>query len=120
MEETRMSNSDYRFMQIVWQHAPVGSGELVRLCAEELGWKKSTTYTEIKRLSEKGFLKNENAVVEPLISMEEAQKRESGAFVERTFSGSLPGFFFCRAFLHSSSAAFRLDSLQRTHSISTS
>lgn len=76
MEETRMSNSDYRFMQIVWQHAPVGSGELVRLCAEELGWKKSTTYTEIKRLSEKGFLKNENAVVEPLISMEEAQKRE--------------------------------------------
>ena len=92
MEETRMSNSDYRFMQIVWQHAPVGSGKLVRLCAEELGWKKSTTYTEIKRLSEKGFLKNENAVVEPLISMEEAQKRESGAFVERTFSGSLPGF----------------------------
>ncbi len=92
MDEPRMSNSDYRFMQIVWEHAPVGSGEMVRLCAEQLGWKKSTTYTEIKRLCEKGFLKNENAVVEPLITMEEAQKRESGAFVERTFSGSLPGF----------------------------
>ncbi len=92
MEENRLSNSDYRFMTIVWEHAPVGSGELVKLCAGRLGWKKSTTYTEIKRLCDKGVLKNENAVVEPLISREEAQKQESDAFVERTFSGSLPGF----------------------------
>jgi len=87
-----LSNSDYRFMKIVWEHAPVGSGELVRLCKEQLGWKKSTTYTEIKRLSEKNILKNENAIVVPLISKEEVQAQESDAFVERTFSGSLPGF----------------------------
>ena len=50
MEEFRLCNSDYRFMMLVWEHAPIGSGELVKLCAEKLGWKKSTTYTEIKRL----------------------------------------------------------------------
>ena len=92
MEEFRLCNSDYRFLTIVWDHAPVGSGELVRLCQEQLGWKKSTTYTEIRRLCEKGVLKNEHAVVEPLVSREEVQARESDAFVERTFGGSLPGF----------------------------
>ena len=50
MEEFRLCNSDYRFMMLVWEHAPIGSGELVKLCAEKLGWKKSTTYTEIKRM----------------------------------------------------------------------
>lgn len=54
MEEFRLCNSDYRFMMLVWEHTPIGSGELVKLCAEKLGWKKSTTYTEIKRLCEKG------------------------------------------------------------------
>lgn len=92
MEEMKLCNSDYRFMTIVWDHAPVGSGELVRLGREQLGWKKSTTYAEIKRLCEKGLLKNENAVVEPLVSREEIQAQESDAFVERTFAGSLPGF----------------------------
>ena len=85
-------------MSIVWDHAPVGSGELVKLCREQLGWKKSTTYTEIKRLCEKGILKNEKAVVEPLVTREEVQARESDDFVERTFAGSLPGFlaaFLC-------------------------
>lgn len=92
MEEYRLCNSDYRFLMIVWDHAPVGSGTLVKLCQEQLGWKKSTTYTEIKRLCEKGLLKNEKAVVEPLVTREEVQAQESGAFVERTFGGSLPGF----------------------------
>lgn len=92
MEEMRLCNSDYRFMTIVWEYAPVGSGELVRLCQEKLGWKKSTTYTEIKRLCGKGLLKNEHAVVEPLVSRETVQAQESDAFVERTFAGSLPGF----------------------------
>ena len=92
MEEMRLCNSDYRFMTIVWDHAPVGSGELVRLCNEQLGWKKSTTYTEIKRLCEKGLLKNEKAIVEPLVTREEIQASESDAFVKRTFGGSLPGF----------------------------
>lgn len=92
MEEYRLCNSDYRFMTIVWDHAPVGSGELVRLCQAELGWKKSTTYTEIKRLCEKGLLKSEKAVVEPLVTRACVQARESDAFVKRTFGGSLPGF----------------------------
>lgn len=92
MEKYQICNSDYRFLSILWDHAPVGSGELVKLCREELGWKKSTTYTEIKRLCEKGLIKNENAVVEPLVSRETVQAQESDAFVERTFAGSLPGF----------------------------
>ena len=89
MEEIRLCNSDYRLLMILWEHAPIGSGELVKLCNEQLGWKKSTTYTEIKRLSEKGYIKNENAVVTPLCTKEEVQAQESGAFMERTFSGSL-------------------------------
>lgn len=64
----------------------------MKLCAEKLGWKKSTTYTEIKRLCEKGVLQNEHAVVTPLVTQEEVQAKESDEFVERTFSGSLPGF----------------------------
>ena len=92
MEEQRLCDSECRFMQIVWEHAPVGSGELVRLCREELGWKKSTTYTVIKKLSEKGYIANENAQVSVQIPREEVQARESDYFVERTFAGSLPGF----------------------------
>ena len=93
MEEYRLCNSDYRFMTLVWEHGPIGSGELVRLCAEYLGWKKSTTYTEIKRLSQKGVLKNENAVVTPLVTREEVQAKESDEFVERDlrwFAAGIP------------------------------
>ena len=92
MEERRLCDSDYRFMMILWEHAPVGSGELARLCQSRLGWKKSTTYTQIKRLCEKGLIKNEKAVVSCLITKEEVQAKESDAFVERTFGGSLPKF----------------------------
>ena len=79
-------------MCIVWEHAPLGSGELVRLCQEQLGWKKSTTYTVLKKLSGKGYVKNENSVVEVLIPKEQTQAEESEYFVERTFHGSLPSF----------------------------
>ena len=92
MEEYRLCNSDYRFMTLVWEHGPIGSGELVRLCAEYLGWKKSTTYTEIKRLSQKGVLKNENAVVTPLVTREEVQAKESDEF--RWFAAGIPDRFF--------------------------
>ena len=74
MEQLKLCDSDYRFMSIVWEYAPIPSGKLVKLCNEILGWKKSTTYTTIKKMSEKGYIKNENA------------------FVERTFGGSLPNF----------------------------
>ena len=92
MEEYKLAESEYRFMCIIWENEPLASGDLVKLCDKKLGWKKSTTYTEIKRLSEKGYIKNENAVVTPLCTKEEVQAKESGAFMERTFSGSLPQF----------------------------
>lgn len=87
-----LCDSDFSFMSVVWEYAPVKSGELVRLCNEKLGWKKSTTYTQIKKLGEKGFLKNENTIVYALVSREEVEREESNYFVERTFGGSLPGF----------------------------
>ncbi len=92
MEYARLCDSDYRFMCIVWESAPVNSGELVRLCQEELGWKKSTTYTVIKKLCEKGYIQNDDATVRVLIPKEQAQTNESTYFVERTFDGSLPSF----------------------------
>lgn len=92
MDYLKLCDSDYRFMTIVWDHAPVNSGELVKLCNEILGWKKSTTYTTIKKLCEKKYIKNENAVVSVLIEKERVQTDESEYFVERTFGGSLPQF----------------------------
>ena len=71
---------------------PIGSGELAKLCEQQLGWKKSTTYTVIKRLAERGVLKNENSIVTTLVSKEEVQCAESREFIDRTFGGSLPGF----------------------------
>lgn len=92
MEYLKLCDSDYRFMTIVWDNAPVSSGALVKFCNEQLGWKKSTTYTAIKKLAQKGYLINENAVVSVIIPRERVQRDESNYFVERTFDGSLPGF----------------------------
>ena len=92
MEKLKLCDSDYRFMQIVWESAPVNSGELVRLCSERLGWKKSTTYTQIKKMCDKGYIENTQAIVRVLIPKEQVQTDESIYFVERTFDGSLPGF----------------------------
>lgn len=92
MGNWKLCDSEYRFMCVVWDHAPLPSGKLVELCAAQLGWKKSTTYTVVKKLSEKGLLKNENAVITALVPREAVQAEESAAFVERTFGGSLPAF----------------------------
>lgn len=92
MEKFKIYESEYRFCLILWKHEPVKSTELVKLCEKELGWKKATTYTVIKRLSERGVVKSENAVVTSLISKEEAQTAEIDELVERTFEGSLPAF----------------------------
>lgn len=92
MEGLKLCDSDYRFMLVVWEYAPVNSGELVRLCSEKLGWKKSTTYTQIKKMCEKGYIENTQAIVRVLIPKEQVQADESLYFVERTFGGSLPGF----------------------------
>ena len=92
MEEFKLCESDYRFMKLIWEHEPIPSGKLVAVCKEELGWKKSTTYTMLKKMSEKGFAKNEDSVVTALISRNQVQAYESERFVERAFDGSLPGF----------------------------
>ena len=92
MDTPKIFDSELRFCEILWQHEPVKSSELVRLCADELGWKKSTTYTVIKRLSERGVVKNENTVVSALVSQEEVQAAQVEEMMEKTFDGSLPAF----------------------------
>ena len=92
MAAPKVFESEYRFCLILWEHEPVKSTELVKLCEEKLGWKKATTYTVIKRLSERGVLKSENAVVTSLVSKSEVQAAEIDELVERTFEGSLPAF----------------------------
>lgn len=93
MDTPKVFESEYRFCSIVWEHEPVNSTELVKLCKERLGWAKATTYTVIKRLSERGIIKNENATVTSLYSKKEIQSAEVEELIERTFDGSLPDFF---------------------------
>ena len=92
MDTPKVFESEYRFCLILWEHEPVASGELVRLCRERLGWKPTTTYTVIKRLSERGVLKNEHAVVTSLVTRDQVQAAEIDELVEKKFSGSLPAF----------------------------
>ena len=92
METPKLFESEYRFCCILWEHEPVKSTELAKLCREKLGWSKATTYTVIKRLSERGVVKNEEAMVRSLISKEQAQTAAVDELVEKTFDGSLPAF----------------------------
>ena len=92
METPKVFESEYRFCLILWEHEPIKSRELVRLCQEQLGWKSTTTYTVIKRLAERGVLKNEHTLVTSLVSKEEVQAAEIDELVEKKFEGSLPAF----------------------------
>ena len=92
MENKRLFEGEARFMEIIWDSEPVPSGKLVELCREKLGWKKSTTYTMLRRMCDKGLAKNEGSVVTALVSRQEVRSYESHAVVEGTFAGSLPGF----------------------------
>ena len=92
MGTPKVFESEYRFCLILWEHEPVKGSELVALCREKLGWKPTTTYTVIKRLSERGVLKNENTIVTSLVSKDEVQAAEIDELVEKTFEGSLPAF----------------------------
>ena len=92
MSTPKIFESEYRFCLILWEHEPVKSAELARLCKEKLGWSKTTTYTVIKRLGDRGVLKNENTIVTALVSKEEAQASEIDELVEKKFEGSLPAF----------------------------
>jgi len=92
METPRVTESEYRFCLILWEHEPIKSTELVRLCQEQLGWKETTTYTVIKRLSSRGVVKNEKTIVSSLVSKETVQTAEIEDLVNKTFEGSLPAF----------------------------
>jgi BlaI family penicillinase repressor len=92
MEIPKIYESEYLFCLIMWEHEPITAAELVRLCQEQLGWKRTTTYTVIKRLSERGVLQKENGVVSSLVSKDEAQASEIDELVEKKFEGSLPAF----------------------------
>ena len=92
METPKIFESEYRFCLILWENAPIKSSDLVKLCQEKLGWKPTTTYTVIKRLSERGVLKNENTIVSALVTKDQVQAAEIDEMVERTFGGSLPAF----------------------------
>ena len=92
MEIPKIFESEYRFCLILWENEPVNSTKLVALCKEQLGWSKATTYTVIRRLAERGVLKNENAVVTALVSKEQVQESELEQMVEKTFEGSIPSF----------------------------
>ena len=92
MDTPKIHESEYRFCLILWEHEPVKSKDLVKLCQEQLGWKSTTTYTVIKRLSERGVLRNDNTVVTSLVSRDAVQAADIDEFVEKRFGGSLPAF----------------------------
>ena len=92
MERKRLTYGEARLMHLIWEGEPLSSGALTEKCREELGWKKSTSYTMLKKLADKGYVRNENAVVTACVSRADAQAAESNYVVDSSFSGSLPGF----------------------------
>ena len=88
----KIHEGEYRFCLILWKHEPVTAAQLAKLCQEQLGWKSTTTYTVIKRLSQRGVLKNEDTIVTSLVSKEEVQASQLEELVDKTFDGSLPAF----------------------------
>ena len=92
MDLPKIHESEYRLCLILWKHEPVTAVELAKLCQERLGWKRTTTYTVIKRLGERGVLKNDGGTVTSLVSEDEAQASEIDELVEKKFEGSLPAF----------------------------
>ncbi len=92
MEQHKLFDGEYKFMEIIWENEPINSTNLVKLCLAKLGWKKSTTYTTLRKLCEKGILENKNANVISLVKKDMVQKYESEAIIKKTFGGSLPKF----------------------------
>jgi predicted transcriptional regulator len=88
----KLFDAEYKFMCIVWEYEPVNSTALTGICEKELGWKKSTTYSMIKKLCERGIMKNEKAIVATLIAREDVQKYEADVLIDRVFNGSMPSF----------------------------
>jgi predicted transcriptional regulator len=91
-QELKLSNADYRLLSIIWDAEPIASPELCKLAGAKLGWKRTTTYTVLKRLCDKQLLQNENTIVSSLVGRQEVQKAESREVISRSFDGSLPQF----------------------------
>ncbi len=92
MDDYRLGAVESRFADLIWLHEPITSGDLVKLCEKELQWKKSTTYTVLKKLCEKQIFRNQNGTVTSLLSREDFYAKQSEKFVDETFDGSLPNF----------------------------
>lgn len=92
LKQYKLAESEAKFADLVWQNEPISSGDLVKLCAKELNWKKSTTYTVLRKLCQRGILQNKNTVVTSIINKDEFYSMQSQQFVEDTFGGSLPKF----------------------------
>ena len=112
MQDKSLGAVETRFAKMIWDNAPMASGELVRLCERELGWKKSTTYTVLKKLCERGLFRNEGGTVKTLVSKEEYFAAQSAQFVEQTFEGSLPAFVAAFA-SHKALSAAEVEELRR-------
>ena len=112
MDIPKIHEGEYRFCLIMWENEPVTAAELVKLCQEQLGWKRTTTYTVIKRLGEKGVLQNDNGTITSLVSKDAVQAYEIGELVEKTFEGSLPAFVAAFTKHHNISEE-ELDEVQR-------
>ena len=92
MAEIKLGAVETRFAEIVWSNEPLTTGELIKICAEQLQWKRTTTYTVLKKLCEKGIFRTENSIVTAVISRQEFEAMQSEQFVDDTFAGSLPAF----------------------------
>jgi len=92
MEEYKLFDAEYKFLSVIWEREPINSTELSKVCLEKLGWKKSTTFNMIRKLAERGYIKNENATVTATVKKEQVAKYESESVVEKNFGGSLPAF----------------------------
>ena len=92
MKDLKLYDAEFKFAEIVWDNEPIGSGALAKLCAEKLGWKRTTTYTVLKKLISRGILQNDSAVVTALVKKDAVLRYESQAVTNKTFGGSLPTF----------------------------
>lgn len=92
MDTPKIFESEYRFCLILWENEPITCANIAALCKDELGWSRTTTYTVIKRLEDRGFLKKDGSTVTPLFSKEQIQIAEMDEFIDKTFEGSLPSF----------------------------
>ena len=112
METPKIFESEYRFCLILWEHEPISASSLAKLCLEQLGWKRTTTYTVIKRLADRGVLSNDNSMVVSLITKEQVQASDINELVDKRFGGSVPTFIAAFA-KHQDLSDADLDEMQR-------